>query len=455
MFAGAGLLLRWLVPCLDLFLITLTFLEMSIIVAVTFQPISVPSQRKIIVFMAQHSTSLRSAPFNSKMFMLLVFISLTCGTGLGWLRFDATQGLASPATTGLAVRGVTSFFLAGGCLGLQHLLSALAVDGGEAMMMTIQKMDMRRLIDSYQPLSKQALQALLGPYESMFSPEVHGSLATGTAYPLFRQLSRPKGGDRAPLFFVSNHALLGLEMALLIKVLMDRGISVRGLGDFGHWLLPGWRNLLEAMGCVPGSRENVNAMFEAGEDLLVYPGGGAEIMKPASVPRYTLMWKQRTGFAKCAIQNGATIVPMCSVGTEDMLHTVADVPAPLIKKGFSIPVSVPTTPPQRVYFWFGEPIHTDGGTFGNDPSNTAMAEQLRDVTKASVEVGIALMQTRQKADPGRYMSRRIVGSLGVGAAPAAALAAAPAAAQLKAHKAKGRGKPKGRGKGTASKGKKA
>ena len=93
--------------------------------SVTFQPISVPSQRKIIVFMAQHSTSLRSAPFNSKMFMLLVFISLACGTDLGWLRFDATQGLASPATTGLAVRGATSFFLAGGCLGLQHLLSAL------------------------------------------------------------------------------------------------------------------------------------------------------------------------------------------------------------------------------------------------------------------------------------------------------------------------------------------
>jgi 1-acyl-sn-glycerol-3-phosphate acyltransferase len=410
---------------LDVYLVTLTLLHMVIIVLVGFQPISVPAQRKIIVYLAKQSKILGATPFGGTwVFAMLCLTSLSCASILGWQYYSRAEAdFAVLCLTRVVVRAITSFYLAGSCLGMQHLLSALAVDDGEAMMMTMQKMDMKRLIDNYEPLSKQAIQKILGPYESAFSPEVHGSLSGENVHQIFGQLSRPKGGDRPPLFFVCNHALLGLEMALFIKVFRDRGISVRGLGDFGHWMLPGWRNFLEILGCIPGSRENVNTMFEAGEDLLVYPGGGHEIMKPSSVPKYTLMWKQRTGFARCAIQNGATIIPCCSVGTEDMLHTIADVPAPLRKKGLSVPIAVPTSGPQRIYFWFGEPIQTDGGEFGNDPANSEMAEKLRDVTKASVEDGIARMRKRQAVDPGRYLAGRIAGNFG--GASAAAAAGAP------------------------------
>ena len=163
-------------------------------------------------------------------------------------------------------------------------------------------------------------------------------------------------------------------MPLMFKTIADKGISARGLGDYLHWSVPGWRDFLEMLGTVPGTRGNVRALFDAGEDLLVYPGGGNELFKPSTVrcryrlcvlhcaichesppfshsptsnlhfsllhfqvPRYSLMWKSRTGFARCAIQSGATIIPCCSVGTEEMLRTVADINVDFVRKGMIIP----------------------------------------------------------------------------------------------------------------------
>ena len=66
--------------------------------------------------------------------------------------------------------------------------------------------------------------------------------------------------------------------------------------------------------------------------VLVYPGGARETFKRVGETKYKLEWGNKLGFAKAAIRHGATIIPVGSVGTEDMVDVVYDLPlgAPLV-----------------------------------------------------------------------------------------------------------------------------
>jgi 1-acyl-sn-glycerol-3-phosphate acyltransferase len=47
-------------------------------------------------------------------------------------------------------------------------------------------------------------------------------------------------------------------------------------------------------------------MMEAGETLLVYPGGGREVTKGRGT-NYKLLWEGRTGFVRMAIKHGVLL----------------------------------------------------------------------------------------------------------------------------------------------------
>ena len=53
-----------------------------------------------------------------------------------------------------------------------------------------------------------------------------------------------------------------------------------------------------------------------GDDLLLYPGGAYESVKPPEA-RYQLQWKQRYGFVRLAAAAGYTVVPIASVGPDE------------------------------------------------------------------------------------------------------------------------------------------
>lgn len=44
-------------------------------------------------------------------------------------------------------------------------------------------------------------------------------------------------------------------------------------------------------------------LHKKARNVLVYPGGAAEIFKPKTAMKYELMWKERLGFARMAIKN--------------------------------------------------------------------------------------------------------------------------------------------------------
>jgi 1-acyl-sn-glycerol-3-phosphate acyltransferase len=185
-----------------------------------------------------------------------------------------------------------------------------------------------------------------------------------------------------PALWVGNHTLFGLTDApLMVEHLYTQyGVMLRGLGDRGHFAVPYWGDMLVRNGMVLGTPENCSALMKAGAHVVVFPGGGREVMRRKG-EAYRLVWKQRTGFARMAIEHGYDIIPFGSVGPDeafDILLDANDVMAsPLWKQlaerfklaertrgGDMIPpivrgIGLTLIPrPQRYYFGFGQRIST-------------------------------------------------------------------------------------------------
>jgi 1-acyl-sn-glycerol-3-phosphate acyltransferase len=248
-----------------------------------------------------------------------------------------------------------------------------------------------------------------------------------------RAVAQPKfvGFDRIPdsrpLLFVGNHTVWGLlDIPFLFAELYERkGIFLRGLGDHVHFQVPLWRDLLWKLGAVDGTREACGALMEAGEAILVFPGGGREVAKRRG-ERYRLLWKERLGFARLAVQHACTIVPFAAVGIEDALDVVLDssdlLRTPLGKAlkrmGFRVDLVPPIvkgigpTPlprPERLYFEVRDAV--DPRSYASSPDDEQGVRALRDRVKQEVEAGIASLHVARAVDPKRRLLPRLAGPL--------------------------------------------
>ncbi len=256
--------------------------------------------------------------------------------------------------------------------------------------------------------SDETLQAIiraLEPYRRAVSP-------------VFLGLERIP--QRRPLLFVGNHTLGGLfDVPLMARELyVEHGIHLRALADHFHYEVPVWRDLLERVGAVDGTPENCGELMEQGQCVLVFPGGAREVTKRKG-EQYKLIWKQRRGFARLAVQHGCTVVPFSAVGVEDAFEIVLDAddflasPAGMLAKALGwrtdlIPpitrglAGTPLPRPERFYFQFGEPL--DPADFAGD-ADPVWA--LREATRMAVAAGIEELMLYREGDPGRRLSGRI------------------------------------------------
>jgi 1-acyl-sn-glycerol-3-phosphate acyltransferase len=241
------------------------------------------------------------------------------------------------------------------------------------------------------------------------------------------RITEPKlyGVERIPergVLFVGNHTLFGvIDVPFMgAQLWRRRGIRLRGLGDHGHYRIPVWRTLLERSGMVRGTRENVRALMRDAQHILVFPGGTGEVFHGRG-EEYRLLWKERLGFARLAIEFGYPIVPFAAVGVEEMFEIIADrrtpgsaqisaimkrlvgMPAPPIVHGIG-PTLIPR--PERLYFWFGEPIDT--ARFDARSEHDDAARRLRDEVRAAVHSGIQFLLAERELDPRRGVIRRIL-----------------------------------------------
>jgi 1-acyl-sn-glycerol-3-phosphate acyltransferase len=178
-------------------------------------------------------------------------------------------------------------------------------------------------------MSDQPSTSTLGDYNEGFEPPsldfIDKIIALPKAYfnPTFVGLEDLDATK--PALFVTNHSIVGAldGTQWVAELYRQKGIFPLSLVDDLHYKVPGWRDLAKTFGFVKGSRENCTAMMEAGESLVVYPGGMRETVKRHG-EAYQLTWKKRTGFARMAIQHGYDIIPVAQVGNEEAFQLMMD-----------------------------------------------------------------------------------------------------------------------------------
>ena len=248
----------------------------------------------------------------------------------------------------------------------------------------------------------------------------------------FRRITQPKfyGIENLPddgSLLVGNHTIYGfLDLPFMMaEVWKRRRIAIRGLGEHAHYAVPVWRDLLGACGMVRGTRDNVRALMRDHQTILVYPGGAREVNKRRG-QQYQLLWGERMGFARLAIEQGYPIVPVAAVGVDDMLDVTVDQNTPVygqLAAAYEKVMGFPTPPvvrgigltgiprPERLYFWFDEPIDTT--RFAGQDDDTA-ARTLRDEVERAVLAGIQFLRDERDQDPDRDVVKRLLRRAGQG-----------------------------------------
>jgi 1-acyl-sn-glycerol-3-phosphate acyltransferase len=242
----------------------------------------------------------------------------------------------------------------------------------------------------------------------------------------FSRVTQPKlyGVEHLPAdgsLLVGNHTIYGfLDLPFMMaEIWKHRRLAVRGLGEHAHYAVPIWRELLTVGGMVRGTRDNVRALMRERQTILVFPGGAREVNKRRG-QQYQLLWSERIGFARLAIEHGYPVVPFAAVGAEEMLDIIVDQATPIYGQfarlyekliGFPTPPIVrgagptPIPRPERLYFWFGDPIDTTA--FGGRVDDTTAARALRDEVKQAILAGIQFLRDERDQDPSRDVLTRL------------------------------------------------
>jgi 1-acyl-sn-glycerol-3-phosphate acyltransferase len=255
-----------------------------------------------------------------------------------------------------------------------------------------------------------AAEALLAPWRALTDPRLDG----------FEHL--PTDGR---YLLVGNHTTLGLfDVPFLVLGVHHRtGVLVRSLGEHQHYRVPLWRDLLSRFGTIDGTRENTRAVLRAGQSVLVFPGGGREVARRRS-DHYPLVWRERIGFARLALEFGYQVVPFAMIGVDDMWDVLADAdhalyaPARVLAARAGVdpellwPVvrglgPTPLPRPQRIYGRLFAPI--DARAFGSSWEDVEGARGLRDAVRAAVWGGIEELREERRRDPARDLVPRLRG----------------------------------------------
>jgi 1-acyl-sn-glycerol-3-phosphate acyltransferase len=220
-----------------------------------------------------------------------------------------------------------------------------------------------------------------------------------------------------PCLFVGNHSLFALDGLIIIPVfLKELHRFPRAMGD--KFLFSNRRvaDFFVRNGLVMGHPDVCTALMKARQDLLVFPGGAHEAVKPASA-KYELQWKERYGFVKLAAKHGYTIMPFGLVGPDEFyghimegqelpesalgrLLTYLGVLNENTRRDILPPVPVGSLgtlfpKPQRCYLGFGQPVNLSRYKGKTLPKKTL--HSIRDEVAAQIETQLAqLLITREQ-----------------------------------------------------------
>jgi len=171
-----------------------------------------------------------------------------------------------------------------------------------------------RVLDARDPpFIRSVVLPLLSPwFESYHQMEVRGldKIPVGPAL----AVGNHNGGIMAPDMF-----------ALMIAFWRERGVDEPSYG-LAHDLvfrLPILRDVMAKAGAVPAHPENALRLLARGAKVLVYPGGDMDAFKTFA-RRHEVVFGERKGFIRIALQARVPIVPVVGVGAHEALHVLTD-----------------------------------------------------------------------------------------------------------------------------------
>ena len=226
-------------------------------------------------------------------------------------------------------------------------------------------------------------QALERHIKQALAVRIPHGLDIEIAYQIVKRIFNPmvtgaQNIPKEPCLFVGNHSLFALDGAIIRPIfLKDLQRFPRAMGDKFLFSIERVANILVKQGIVMGHPDVCGALMDARQDLLLFPGGAYESVKPKS-KLYELQWKERYGFVKLAATHGYTIMPFGLVGPDEFyghLMEGQDLPDTALGKLLThlgvlnnnirsdmippIPIGSLGTAlpkPQRCYLGFGKPI---------------------------------------------------------------------------------------------------
>ena len=237
--------------------------------------------------------------------------------------------------------------------------------------------------------------------------------------------------SRQGMMLVTNHGLFGLDMPLLqlgVHEIAQR--QLRSFSDHVLFVIPPVRRALMSLGVCEGTPAVAHRLLKRGEIAFTCPGGAREALAPAC-DRYKLDWDGRFGFVRSAIRAGAAIVPLASIGSDEMYRQLIDANAAkatpvgqliarLLGEKYVLPLYAGIGPlplPQRLHFLAGTPIQVpaDPAAADDDALVRTLHAAARSATESLIAEGLAAREERRRlAEPGleRFVeewSRRLAG----------------------------------------------
>jgi len=127
---------------------------------------------------------------------------------------------------------------------------------------------------------------------------------------------------RGPALLVGNHngGLNPVDGLFLVHYYRRFGYD-RPIYILAHDMLfrvPSVARTLESIGIVPAHRDTAQRVLEAGEKVLVFPGGDIENLRPFSDRRRVVLGG-RQGFCRLALRTGVPIIPVVGAGNHEIL----------------------------------------------------------------------------------------------------------------------------------------
>jgi 1-acyl-sn-glycerol-3-phosphate acyltransferase len=124
--------------------------------------------------------------------------------------------------------------------------------------------------------------------------------------------------DRGGALLILNHGLFSIDPYFLgVELWTRKRRLLRALTDRRSYMIPYVRELYRKIGVVEGDREAAIALLKQDEICFAMPGGGLEWGKPSS-EKYELVWEDHMGFVITALRGGAPIIPVVTVGIDDV-----------------------------------------------------------------------------------------------------------------------------------------